>query len=158
MGDPKFQRRKFETPKKPWDLIRITEENTLLKKYGLKSKKEIWRSEAMLRKYRRVARLLMGRSDEQALKESKQMLERLERLDILRENATVDDVLNLSVESFLGRRLQSVVYLNGLAKSPKHARQLIVHGHVLVNGRSVRVPSYLVNKDDVISLGVSVDG
>ncbi len=158
MGDPKFQRRKFETPKRPWDLIRITEENTLLKKYGLKSKKEIWRSEAMLRKYRRVARLLMGRSDEQALKESKQMLERLERLNILRENATVDDVLNLSVESFLGRRLQSVVYLNGLAKSPKHSRQLIVHGHVLVNGRSVRVPSYLVYKDDIISLGVSVDG
>lgn len=152
MGDPRFQRRKYETPKRPWDLIRITEENTLIKKYGLKSKREIWKAEAMLRKYRRVARLLMGRNDEQAKKESEQMLQRLRRLGILGESATIDDVLNLTVESFLGRRLQSVVYLNSLAQSPKHARQLIVHGHVMVNGRSVTVPSYLVYRDDVISL------
>jgi len=152
MGDPRFQRRKFETPKKPWDIIRITEENTLIRKYGLKSKREIWKAEAMLRKYRRVARLLMGRSDEQALKESAQILERLKRLGILGQSATIDDVLNLTVESFLGRRLQSIVYLNGLSKSPKHARQLIAHGHIMVNGRSVTVPSYPVYRDDVISI------
>jgi small subunit ribosomal protein S4 len=153
MGDPRFQRRQFETPKKPWDLIRITEENTLIKKYGLKSKREIWKAEAMLRKYRRVARLLLGRDNEQARKESEQILQRLRRLGILGESSTIDDVLNLTVESFLGRRLQSVVYLNSLAQSPKHARQLIVHGHVMVNGRCVTVPSYPVYRDDLITLG-----
>lgn len=153
MGDPRFQRRQFETPKKPWDLMRITEENTLIKKYGLKSKKEIWKAEAMLRKYRRVARLLLGRDNEQARKESEQILQRLRRLGILSESSTIDDVLNLTVESFLGRRLQSVVYLNSLAQSPKHARQLIVHGHVMVNGRYVTVPSYPVYRDDLITLG-----
>lgn len=153
MGDPRFQRRQFETPKKPWDLIRITEENALIKKYGLKSKKEVWKAEAMLRKYRRVARLLLGRENEQARKESEQILQRLRRLGILGESSTIDDVLNLTVESFLGRRLQSVVYLNSLAQSPKHARQLIVHGHVMVNGRYVTVPSYPVYRDDLITLG-----
>jgi len=153
MGDPRFQRRQFETPKKPWDLMRITEENTLIKKYGLKSKREIWKAEAMLRKYRRVARLLLGRDNEQARKESEQILQRLRRLGILSESSTIDDVLNLTVESFLGRRLQSVVYLNSLAQSPKHARQLIVHGHVMVNGRYVTVPSYPVYRDDLITLG-----
>jgi small subunit ribosomal protein S4 len=152
MGDPRFQRRKFETPKKPWDIIRITEENTLVRKYGLKNKREVWKAEAMLRKYRRVARLLMGRSDEQALKESAQILERLKRLGILGQSSTIDDVLNLTVESFLGRRLQSIVYLNGLSKSPKHARQLIIHGHIMVNGRSVTVPSCLIYRDDMVSI------
>jgi small subunit ribosomal protein S4 len=152
MGDPKFQRRRYETPKKPWDLIRMTEENTLVKKYGLKSKKEIWKAEASLRKYRRMARLLLGRNDEQTLKERELILARLRNLGILGNNSAIDDVLNLSVESFLGRRLQTLIHLNGLAKSPKQARQMIVHGHVLVNGRGVTVPSYQVCRNDTISL------
>lgn len=52
----------------------------------------------------------------------------------------------------LERRLDNVVYRLGLAPSRRTARQLITHGHVLVNDRRVRVPSYQVKEGDEISL------
>ena len=50
------------------------------------------------------------------------------------------------------RRLDNVVYRMGMAESRKEARQLVIHGHFRVNGRKVNIPSFLVKKDDVISL------
>jgi len=52
----------------------------------------------------------------------------------------------------LERRLDNVVYRLGFAKSRAQARQFIVHGHILVNGRKVTVPSYLVRPGEVISV------
>ncbi len=52
----------------------------------------------------------------------------------------------------LERRLDNVVYRAGMASSRKQARRLVSHGHILVNGRKVDIPSYLVRKGDVISL------
>ncbi len=52
----------------------------------------------------------------------------------------------------LERRLDNVVYRLGFALSRNHARQLITHGHILVNGRTVDIPSYLVDVGDVISV------
>lgn len=49
-------------------------------------------------------------------------------------------------------RLDNVVYRLGLAISRAQARQLIVHGHFLVNGSKVDIPSYLVSAGDVISV------
>lgn len=51
----------------------------------------------------------------------------------------------------LERRLDHVVYLLGWGPSHALARQLIVHGHIYVNGRRVNVPSALVKTDDVLS-------
>ena len=58
MGDPKFSRAKFERPSHPWEAERIKAENELLKKYGLKNKKELWRSQYVLRRFRQRAREL----------------------------------------------------------------------------------------------------
>ncbi len=52
----------------------------------------------------------------------------------------------------LERRLDNVVYRLGFALSRNHARQLVVHGHIAVNGRTVDIPSYLVEPGDVISV------
>lgn len=54
--------------------------------------------------------------------------------------------------SLLERRLDNVCYLLGFAKSRNQARQLVRHGHVLVNGRKVDIPSYLVNVNDIIEV------
>lgn len=54
--------------------------------------------------------------------------------------------------SLLERRLDNVVYRLGFALSRRHARQLVRHGHILVNGRCVDIPSYQVNVGDVISV------
>lgn len=51
----------------------------------------------------------------------------------------------------LERRLDNVVYRLGIAESRSHARQLVRHGHVMVNGRKVDIPSYLVRPGDVVS-------
>ncbi|MGE0207189.1 MAG: 30S ribosomal protein S4 [Candidatus Babeliales bacterium] len=54
--------------------------------------------------------------------------------------------------SLLERRLDNVVYRLKLATTRTQSRQIIVHGHILVNGKKVYSPSYLVSINDVISL------
>lgn len=52
----------------------------------------------------------------------------------------------------LESRLDNVVYRLGFALSRAEARQLVVHGHFLVNGKKVNIPSYLVKEGDVVSI------
>ena len=52
----------------------------------------------------------------------------------------------------LESRLDNVVYRSGFARTRRHARQLVVHGHFLVNGRKVNVPSYRVTPHDIIEV------
>jgi small subunit ribosomal protein S4 len=149
MGDPKFQRKKYETPTHPWEADRIERERELMQKYGLKNKREVWRAATFLRKLRGHAReLFVGLEQEQTKKETQQLLQRMIRLGILPANSHLDDVLALNIEDILSRRLQTQVYLHGMAFTPKQARQMIIHGHVAVNGRKMRVPSYIVKKSE----------
>lgn len=148
MGDPKKQRKKFETPRFPWRTDALETELKLLGQYGLRNKREIWRHKTLLSKYRGIARSLLGMSVEERRKLEKQLLDRLHRLGILPETAVIDDVLDLSLEDILERRLQTLVFQKGLTKSIHQARQLITHGHVAIEGRRVSSPSYLVLKDE----------
>ena len=151
MGKPKFSRKKYETPSHPWQADRINEENELIKKYGLKNKKEVWKAQTILRRYRGQARELLAKIDSenpQIKKESSQLLTHLTRLNILPINSTLDDVLALEIESVLSRRLQTITYLRGLANTPKQSRQLISHGHIQIDDRKVDVPGYLVTKNE----------
>ncbi len=154
MGDPKFSRAKFERPSHPWEGERIKAENDLLKKYGLKNKKELWRSQFVLRRFRQRARELQARvrtGDTQAEKEREQLLRRLGRLGLLPlEGTTLDDVLTLDVEAVLSRRLQTLTFLKGLAFTPRQARQFVVHGHVSIDGRRMTVPGHLVTRTEEI--------
>jgi small subunit ribosomal protein S4 len=68
-----------------------------------------------------------------------------------REGATGEILLSL-----LERRLDNALYRLKLAMSRLQARQVIVHGHVLVNGKKVSSPSYLVSVNDVITLAPTV--
>ncbi|MBE0512144.1 30S ribosomal protein S4 [Candidatus Bathyarchaeota archaeon] len=148
MGDPKKQRKKFETPRFPWRTDVLETELKLLGQYGLRNKREIWRHKTLLSKYRGIARSLLGMSVEERRKLEKQLLDRLHRLGILPETAAIDDVLVLSLEDILERRLQTLVFQKGLAKSIHQARQLITHGHVAIAGRRVSSPSYLVLREE----------
>jgi small subunit ribosomal protein S4 len=149
----KKQRKKYEAPKRPWDKERIEKEKKLKKDYGLKRKKEIWRAEALLRKYRRIARNLIAKKDKEA---EKALIKKLSKLGLLDEKAGLDDVLSLTVENILERRLQTILFRKGLANSPKHARQLIAHGHVFIEGRKILYPSYLVEKSEEDKITVKV--
>jgi len=159
MGKPKFSRKKYVTPSHPWQEDRIKEENELIKKYGLKNKREIWKTETTLRRYRGQARTLLAKisSDPQAKKESDLLLMHLTRMNILPPNSNLDDVLALENESILSRRLQTITYLKGLANTPDHARQLICHGHIAISGRKITIPSYTVTKQEENEIGYTTD-
>ncbi len=151
MGDPKFSRKKYYTPSHPWEKDRIEREKDLVKKYGLKNKREIWKAQSVLRNFRKQARDLMARirvHDEQALKEVDQLKKKLFRLGLLPAEGDLDDILALSIEDILNRRLQTVVYMKGMARTPRQARQFIVHGHIAIGDRVVNTPGRLITKKE----------
>ena len=141
----KRSRKKYETPTRPWDKERLGKEKEILKNFGLKTKKEIWRAEGVLRKYRRLGRQLAAQNDKE---KEKELVKKLAKLGLLSESANLDDVLGLTLEQLLERRLQTVLFKKGLANTPKQARQFIVHGLVSIDGRKVIFPSYFVGKED----------
>lgn len=141
----KRQRKKYQTPTKPWDKERIGTEKIILKNFGLKTKREIWKTQAMLRKYRRLARELVAKRDE---KKEKVLMERLMRFGIVTKDSSLDTILGLTIEDFLNRRLQTVLHKKGLTNTPKQARQFITHGQVLIDNRRVSYPSYMVPVDE----------
>ncbi len=148
MGDPKRQRRKFDTPRFPWQINELEAELKILGQYGLRNKREIWRHKTLLSNYRGIGRSLLGMSTLERSKQEKQLLDRLHRLGILPEESALDDVLDLTLEDILERRLQTVVFHKGLSQSIQQARQLITHGHIAIQGRKVTSPSYIVLKDE----------
>ena len=148
MGDPKKQRKKYDTPKFRWQVDVLETELRLLGQYGLRNKRELWRHKTMLSKFRGTARSLLGMAAEERKKLEEQLLDRLRRLGIVPETAALDDVLDLAVQDILERRLQTIVFRKGLAKSIHQARQLISHGHIVVEGKRVSSPSYMVLRDE----------
>ncbi len=159
MGDPKFLRRTYETPKHPWEAGRMEEERKLLQKYGLKNKRELWKAQSVLRGFRRQARDLQARlraGETQARRETDQLLGRLTRLGILPVGTpTIDDVLGLSTEDLLRRRFEWIVFTKGLAPTPFGARQWIVHGHLAIGDHRVTRPGFLVPSADEARISYS---
>jgi len=141
MGDIKKKRRLFSRPKKLFDRVRMDEENVLVKKYGLKNKREIWKAKSAVLKLRRRAKTLIGKDVE----EQKIFFNKLNKIGFNVHN--VADVLALTEEDLLERRLQTFLFKKKMANTVKQARQLIVHKNVLVDGKVVNIPSFIVTSD-----------
>jgi len=148
MGDPKKPRKKWEGPKHPWEKERLLKEIELVGRYGLKNKRELWLASSLARKFRHQARSLLGLPPEIRAEREHTLLKRLYRLGLVGENASLDDVLGLTAEHILERRLQTIVYKKGLARTIHQARQLIVHGHIAIGGRRVTSPGHLVSREE----------
>ena len=146
MGDPRKKRKKYETPRHPWRRDQIEAELKLIGEYGLRNKRELWRYKTMLSQIRGIARSLLAGSESESVKAEKEYLQKLSRVAVLSEEASIDDVLDLDIRGLLERRLQTIVFRAGLSKSIHQARQLISHGHIAIGNRVVAVPSYLVQK------------
>ena len=155
MGDPKKARKKYFTPSHPWQKERIDEEKILSEEYGLKNKEEIYKMKSKLKKFSNQVKQLSGMASEQAEKEKQQLFQRLVRMGLLAGTSNLDDILGLSTKDIMERRLQTIVFRKGLAKSIGQARQFIVHGHVKVKDRKVTIPSYLVSMDEQASISFS---
>ncbi len=145
MGDPKIIKRKFEYPPHPWQKSRIEEEKGLMKEYGLKNKTEVWKMASRAKNFSNQAKRLTASESGQSKREEEQLLTRLTRLGLLPGGSSIDDVLSLTVKDLLERRLQTIVFKKGLAKSIGQARQFITHQHIIVNGKIITSPSSLVD-------------
>lgn len=151
MGYPGKNHKSYQTPKRPFEKTRIETETRLVIEYGLRNKREVWKAQAILRKYRTAARGLLALGSDPAHKaqyeaKKEELIGHLQRAGLLGANAGIEEVLSLRVQTALERRLQTLVYRMGLARSPKQARQLIIHGHVAINGRRTSIPSYRVTR------------
>lgn len=149
MGDPKKSRRRWEGPRHPWRQENLTAELSLLGKYGLRNKRELWRANTLLKSYReRASEILAEENPEVRNAEERKLVIKLARLGLLNDDAVLDNILSLNVENILDRRLQNVIVKLGYAATPFQARQFVVHGHVLVKGRRITSPGYLVKRDE----------
>ena len=139
---PVRKRKKYSRPRRPFDKIRIEEENVLREKYGLKNKKEIWKADSAIGRIRNLAKHLITKSEE----EKKAFIEKLQKKGFKVES--ISDALALDKESLLKRRLQPIVFSKKLSNTPKQARQLITHKHVSIGNKIVNIPSYQVDLDE----------
>ena len=157
MGDPRRLKKKYKKPAHPFQKERILEELKYLGEYGLRNKREFWKSRTTLGNWRGIARHSRKLPKEQAVKVQQILITKLKRLGILGPDAEFEDVLLLTVEDVLRRRLQTLVYEKGLASSIYEARQYIVHGHIQVGTKRINAPSYIVKKEeeDLISYAAS---
>jgi small subunit ribosomal protein S4 len=131
----------YSRPKKPYDKKRIDEEFKIKEEFGLKNKKEIWKAEAKIKLIReRAKRMIYSNQEEQ-----EKFFGRLKAIG-LKANS-ISEVFTLDKKDYLNRRLQTILVKNKLAKTPKSARQLIVHKKVLIGGKAINSPSYIVPID-----------
>ena len=141
MGDIKRKQKLFSRPKKLYDRARMDEENVLVKRYGLKNKREIWKAKTAVSKLRRRAKGLIGKD----IEEQQGFFDKLSKEGFIIQD--ISDVLALTEENLFERRLQTILFKKGMANTVKQARQLIVHKNVLVDGNVVNIPSFVVTRE-----------
>src|SRR3989344_5281 len=144
---------KYSRPRMLWDTALIAEDKVILKEYGLRRKKEIWAVKALVSNFRRRARELNAIKNKD---KEKELVEKINKFGFIKASS-LDDILSLSIKNILDRRLQTLVYKKGFVKTLPQARQLIVHGHVTIDGRKTNFPSYLVPLAEEDKVGVTMD-
>ena len=157
MGDPKRPKNQFKKPRRPWTSDQLMSELQIVGTYGLRNKRELWKAQTELSRIRKQARALLALPHEVRHGKETELLNSLRRTGLVQEGATLDDVLNLTIETLLGRRLQSLVVKKGFAKTPYQARQVVVHGHITIKDRIVSIPSYMVRRDEENMVSVRKD-
>ncbi|MCA9487072.1 MAG: 30S ribosomal protein S4 [Nanoarchaeota archaeon] len=145
MGLAIKHRKKFISHKKRWDKETITSEAELVRDYALKNKKEIKKVELKISKYKQLAKNLNTDESSKNSPAAQHLLSKFREMGILPSTSTtLDEVLDLKVRSVLERRLSNIVYKKKLARTPKQARQFVVHRHITIGGKCVNSPSHLV--------------
>ena len=148
MGDPKTPRRVWKKPKRPLNYNLMMDELKTLGTFGLKTKRELWKARTNLSKLRHQARSLLALRQEIRKEKEPVLINSLSKIGLVDKNSTLDAVLNLQVIDLLSRRLQTIVQRKLYFKTPYHARQAIVHGHIMIGDRIVTIPSYVVKIDE----------
>jgi small subunit ribosomal protein S4 len=158
MGDPRKPKKSYHRPRRIWTTDQLNAELYILGSFGLRNKRELWKTQTEVARFRNQARALLALATEARTEKENRLLKSLNRLGLVNESASLDDVLNLKIEDLLERRLQTIVMKKAGTKSPHQARQVVVHGHVSIGDRIVNLPGYIVKKEeeDLIRLRVNM--
>jgi len=148
MGDPKKLRKNYSKPRKAFQKERIVKGKETKDLYGLKNNREFLKAESSIRGKRAIARKLLALDLETRVIREKELLDSLKRTGFLQGDPSLEDVLTLTAEALLERRLQTIVWRRGLANTAKQARQFITHGHIAIGGKKVNKPAYIVTADE----------
>tara|TARA_B100002003_G_scaffold156503_1_gene145152 strand:+ start:178 stop:792 length:615 start_codon:yes stop_codon:yes gene_type:complete len=148
MGDPKTSRRVWKKPKRPLNYDLMMDELKTLGTFGLKTKRELWKTQTELSRVRLQARSLLALRQEVRERKEPILMQSLSKIGLVDESSTLDDVLNLQVTDLLSRRLQTMAQRKLYFKTPYQARQAIVHGHVMIGDNVVTIPSYIVKTEE----------
>ena len=148
MGDPKTPRRVWKKPKRPLNYDLLMDELKTLGAFGLKTKRELWKTQTELSRVRLHARSLLALRQEDRKRKEPILIQSLSKIGLVDQNSTLDDVLNLQVTDLLSRRLQTIAQKKLYFKTPYQARQAIVHGHVMIGDSVVTIPSYVVKTEE----------
>lgn len=135
----KRKHKTYSRPKRPFDKVRIDEEAGIKREFGLKNKREIWKAEAKIKGMREKAKKLISAEESQ----QQTLFDQLSKIGLAVDS--IADVLGLEKNDYLNRRLQTVVFNKKLAPTVKAARQMITHKKVMVDGKVVNKPSYIVS-------------
>jgi len=144
MGDPKYPRKVWRKPKRPLNYELKMDELQTLGTFGLRTKRELWKAHTELSRVRQQARSLLALTQKVRDEKEPILLKSLARIGLVKDDATLDDVLNLKPTDLLARRLQTIVSNKLGFKTPYQARQAVIHGHIMVGDRKVDIPSYTV--------------
>ena len=148
MGDPKTPRRVWKKPKRPLNYDLLMDELKTLGAFGLKTKRELWKTQTELSRVRLHARSLLALRQEDRKRKEPILIQSLSKIGLVDQNSTLDDVLNLQVTDLLSRRLQTITQKKLYFKTPYQARQAIVHGHIMIGDSVVTIPSYIVKTEE----------
>jgi small subunit ribosomal protein S4 len=157
MGDPKKPKKSYRRPRRIWTSDQLSSELYVVGSYGLRNKKELWKAQTKVANFRNQARTLLALTTEDRHGKESNLLSFLNRLALVKDSATLDDVLNLKIEDILERRLQTIIMKKMAIKSPLQARQVVVHGFVSVGNRKVNLPGYLVKREEEPQILVHVE-
>ena len=119
-----------------------------MREYGLKNKREVWKVKSLLKKYSNQVKKLIAASGKQADVEKEHLLSKLKKLKLIGNSAQLEDVLNITSEDVMERRLQTIVFRKGLTRSVKHARQAVIHKHIVIGDKKITNSGYLVSEDE----------
>ena len=148
MGDPKTSRKIWKKPKRPLNYDLKMDELKTLGTFGLKTKRELWKTQTELSRVRLQARSLLALRQEERKRKEPILIQSLTKIGLVDQSSTLDDVLNLQVNDLLSRRFQTMVQRKLFFKTPYQARQAIVHGHVMIGDSVITIPSYTVKTEE----------
>ncbi|KAH0724781.1 hypothetical protein KY284_000646 [Solanum tuberosum] len=140
----------FKKPRRPYEKERLDAELKFVGEYGLRCKRELWRVHYALSHIRNAARMLLtlDEKDPRRIFDGEPLLRKMNRYGLLDKSQNkLDYLLALTVENFLERCLQTLVFKTGMAKSIHHARVLIRQRHIRVGRQVVNVASFIVRVD-----------